>query len=49
MLFPLYLCISHKFQMDLPETTDHACYHHIQDNKLLQFHLLLGQSEIIIC
>lgn len=33
--------------MHLPEATDHAGYHQIQNNKLLQFHLLLGQSEII--
>lgn len=37
------------FQIDSPEATDHAGYHHIQDNKLLQFHLLLRQPETNIC
>lgn len=37
------------FQTHSPQATGHAGYHHIQDNKLLQLHLLLGQPEINIC
>lgn len=32
-----------------PETTEHAGYHHIQDYKLVAFHLLLWESEASFC
>lgn len=28
-----------------PETAEHAGYHHVQDDKLLPFHLSPGESE----
>lgn len=48
--FGIFFAFLSRFRCDSdedhsPETTEHAGYHHVQDNKLLPVNLLLGESE----